>query len=108
MEDVPNDRFYQELILSSIPHGIALIDAQYRVQYANPAMLRKGDKADCIEGLPCHRTFDDHDAICPDCPATESFQTGHVSHTTRCCMPPHDPHVQSRPAQGIQNLLFPR
>ena len=88
MEEAPNDRFYQEVILNAIPHGMALIDDQYRILYANPAMYRSGNKADCIEGLPCYQKFDGHDTVCTDCPATETFKTGHVAHVTRCCIPP--------------------
>src|SRR3972149_12010712 len=88
MEDVPNGRFYQDIIVKAIPHGIALIDSQYRVQYANPAMPRCGEKVDSIEGLLCYKTFDDHDTVCTDSPATETFKTGDVAHVTRCCILP--------------------
>ena len=88
MEHVPNHRPHQELILNAITHGIALIDARYRIQYANPTMPRMVDKVDSIEGLPCYQTFDDQDNICSDCPATETFQTGQVAHVTRRYMPP--------------------
>ena len=74
MEQVPNDRSHQELILNAVTHGIALIDARYRIQYANPAMPRMVDKVGSIKGFLCYQTFDDHDTICPDCPATETFQ----------------------------------
>ena len=88
MDEAPIDRSYQEIILNAITHGIALIDSQYHVQYANPAMPRSGDKTHGIEGLPCYQTFDDHDTICSDCPATETFRTGQVAHVTRCYTPP--------------------
>ena len=91
MEQVPNHRSYQELILNAITHGIALIDARYRIQYANPTMPRMVDKVDSIESLPCYQTFDDQDNICPDCPATETFRTGQVTHVTRRYMPPLSP-----------------
>ncbi len=88
MEQIPGDRYYQELILKSITHGIALIDDKYQVQYANPAMPCSVDKGGGIKGLPCYRTFNDHETICTDCPATETFKTGNVAHVTRCCIPP--------------------
>jgi len=96
MEEAPNDRFYQEVILNAIPHGMALIDDQYRILYTNPAMSRIENKADCIEGLPCYQKFDGHDTVCTDCPATETFKTGHVAHVTRCCIPPGSTDEQSR------------
>jgi len=91
MGDAPNDRSYQDIIINAIPHGISLIDDQYRILYTNPAMPRSGDKAECIEGLPCYQAFDDQDTICTDCPATETFKTGHVTHVIRCCIPPTFP-----------------
>lgn len=107
MEQVPNDRSYQELILNAITHGIALIDARYRIQYANPAMPRTGDKVGGIEGLPCYQTFDDHDTICPDCPATETFQTGQVAHVTRRYMPPLSPMSKAGQHKVFKISSFP-
>lgn len=88
MEPVPKDSTYYELILNAITHGIALIDDQYRIKYANQAMTRMVDIADGIEGLPCYQTFDNNDTLCSDCPATVTFKTGNVAHRVRCYMPP--------------------
>lgn len=88
MEQVPDDRGYHELILNAITHGIALIDDQYRIKYANPAMTRMVDKADGIAGLFCYQTLYDHDTVCSDCPATVTFKTGNVAHAVRCYTPP--------------------
>src|SRR3989304_4705298 len=72
MDEAPNDRSYQEVILNSI----------------TPAMPWRGDKADGVDRLLCYQKFDGHDTVCADCPATETFQTGRVAHVTRCCIPP--------------------
>jgi len=107
MKESPNDRFYQEVIINAIPHGIALIDDQYRVQYANPAMPRCGDKTGSIEGLFCYQIFDDRDTICPDCPATETFKTGCVAHVTRCCIPPMTPMFKAGQHRVFKISSFP-
>lgn len=107
MGDAPGDRYYQDIIINAIPHGIALIDSLYHVQYANPAMPRCGEKVDSIEGLLCYKTFDDHDTVCTDCPATETFKTGNVAHVTRCCTPGMSPMSKADQRRVFKISSFP-
>src|SRR4030067_280929 len=92
----PNDRFYQEVILNAITHGMALIDDHYRILYSNPSMPCHGDIAEGTQGLFCYNKFDGHDTVCSDCPATETFKTGLVAHVTRSCRLPDDRDDQHR------------
>ncbi len=107
MEAAGNDRNYHELILNSIPNGIALIDSEYRIKYANPAMPRLRKKSCGIEGLFCYQAFDVKETSCTDCPATETFRTGRVAHVTRCTVEPISDRSKSTSYKVFKISSFP-
>lgn len=58
------------LILDSMPELIYIVNQDWEIEYANPAMRRlNGDPA----GRKCYKWFHDLDAPCPDCRSAEVF-----------------------------------
>ena len=72
---------YQALV-DSIPLGINLIDAEYRIVMSNATMSQWFTKdRDLLIGHPCYREFEKRDQVCGHCPGTISMATGGLAMT---------------------------
>jgi len=88
MNELEKHRDFLETILSGIPCGIAIVDSNYRVTYANPAYCRflELSREDLIDRA-CHEVFSHYQSPCSMfgelCPIAAARTTGTVGRVCR-------------------------
>jgi PAS domain S-box-containing protein len=88
LTELEEHRDFLEAILSTVPSGIAIVDSDYRISYANPAYCRFVE-LDCgeVTGRRCYEAFNRYQSPCSMfgelCPITSARTTGAIGRVYR-------------------------
>jgi PAS domain S-box-containing protein len=88
LTEIEKHRDFLEAILSTAPGGIAIVDSDHRISYANPAYCRFVE-LDCgeVTGRRCHEVFNHYQSPCSMfgelCPITSARTTGTIGRVYR-------------------------
>ncbi len=76
-----------QAIIDGAPDAIAIVDRSYRVGMLNRTGLNwYGRSLEEFQGRFCYQEFQGREALCPNCPAEETFRTGQPAFRTRASL----------------------
>lgn len=81
IDQLTSERDRYQAILDALPDGVYMVDADYSIEYMNPALIAMSG---AMDGRPCYRHFHGRSSPCRFCKNPEVFsgQTVHWQTTT--------------------------
>lgn len=86
-EEILQSQNRLQALFDGAPDAITIVDRNYRISMVNKTGLTWSKRPlEDFVGKPCYQEFQGRTDLCPNCPAEESFRTGHPAFRQRASL----------------------